>query len=203
MTLTCGRSRGMESTLRLPRSLSSLTLLATLLVLGAMPSAATLVTWYLDGVTFDDGGSASGSFIFDADTVTYSGVSISTTPGSAFTGALYDYEIAGTAIYFYALRSFDLPTFIGDPFFLLGYSSPLTNAGGVIPLSISPEGLCNDAGCFEFSNFRQTNGGSVTTTQPGGGAGEVPEPSTFTLFLLAMATLFLFRWRSLKHKTAR
>jgi hypothetical protein len=43
------------------------------------------ITWHLSGVTFDDGGTASGSFVYDAATAWYSQVSITTTGSLAFT----------------------------------------------------------------------------------------------------------------------
>lgn len=54
-------------------------LLATPLVAQAMP-----VTWTLSGVTFAGGGTASGSFDFDADLDRYSNVAITTTAGGNF-----------------------------------------------------------------------------------------------------------------------
>jgi hypothetical protein len=59
-------------------------LLATPLVAQAIP-----VTWTLSGVTFGDGGTASGSFDFDAslsDETAYSHISITTATVGAFTG---------------------------------------------------------------------------------------------------------------------
>lgn len=58
---------------------------ALLSCLGASASAAPL-TWTLDNVVFDDGGTVTGSFIYDADTNTYSGISLQTA-GGPITGA--------------------------------------------------------------------------------------------------------------------
>ena len=58
---------------------------------------AVPVVWTLNGVTFDDGGTASGSFTYDAGTDTYSAISMSTTAGSAKGVASYDVLISGSA----------------------------------------------------------------------------------------------------------
>ena len=60
-----------------------------LIALCAINAAAKPVTWYLQGVTFLDGGTGSGSFVYDADTNlpfgTYSNISITTTAGTTMT----------------------------------------------------------------------------------------------------------------------
>ena len=42
-------------------------LFLTALVCSTTPAKALPVTWYLNGVVFNDGGTASGSFNFDPD----------------------------------------------------------------------------------------------------------------------------------------
>ena len=56
-----------------------------------LPSIASAdgVTWDLSGVTFSDGGTASGSFVYDAVTNTVSDVDITATARTAFGGARY------------------------------------------------------------------------------------------------------------------
>src|ERR1700675_4810941 len=48
-------------------------------------------TYTLVGVTFDDGGTASGFFTFDPVTNLYSDVNVTTTTGSARSGATYKF----------------------------------------------------------------------------------------------------------------
>lgn len=48
----------------------------SILLLLAGQAAAAPVTWTLDSVTFDGGGTLSGSFVYDADINTYSDISI-------------------------------------------------------------------------------------------------------------------------------
>src|ERR1051326_2147724 len=55
------------------------------------PALAIPITWNLSGVTFADGGTASGSFVYDADTNVYSFVNVTTTNGSSRTGATYHF----------------------------------------------------------------------------------------------------------------
>ena len=65
-------------------------LLATgLLGLAVTGVNATPVTYVLSGVTFSDGGTASGSFTFDAATNTYSNINITTTAGTSHAGSVY------------------------------------------------------------------------------------------------------------------
>ena len=61
----------------------SLLAVPALLVLLCVPSVASAdgITWTLSGVTFDDGGTASGSFVYDAVTNTVSSINIVTTAG--------------------------------------------------------------------------------------------------------------------------
>ncbi len=63
----------------------------TLFVLFCVPSIASAdgITWDLSGVTFDDGGTASGSFVYDASTNKYSSIDIITTSGTTLAGATY------------------------------------------------------------------------------------------------------------------
>ncbi len=69
----------------------SLLAVPALLVLLCVPSVASAdgITWSLSGVTFDDGGTASGSFVYDAVTNTVSAVNIVTTAGTTFGGTTY------------------------------------------------------------------------------------------------------------------
>jgi hypothetical protein len=63
---------------------------SALLLLAASLGAAP-ITYALVGVTFDDGGTASGSFTFDPATNTFTNVNITTTTGSARSGAVYQF----------------------------------------------------------------------------------------------------------------
>jgi hypothetical protein len=64
-------------------------LIAAFLLLGFGSAQAIPVIWTLEGVLFEDGGTASGSFVYDADTSTFSDTYIVTTSGSMFPGEAY------------------------------------------------------------------------------------------------------------------
>jgi hypothetical protein len=59
------------------------------LTLAGAPARANPVTWELASVSLIDGGSASGSFVYDAATDTYSSWDIITTFGSTLSGFEY------------------------------------------------------------------------------------------------------------------
>src|SRR6185436_1870527 len=61
---------------------SGVFLLASAACLLASPAMAIPVTWTMSGVTFDDGGTASGSFVYDADTDLISTWSLGIVAGS-------------------------------------------------------------------------------------------------------------------------
>jgi hypothetical protein len=61
-----------------------------LFLISAAVNAAS-VKWELTDVVFDDGGTASGSFTYDADSNVYSNISIVTTLGSIHGGAEYQF----------------------------------------------------------------------------------------------------------------
>jgi hypothetical protein len=63
-------------------------ILPVLVLLTAQTASAVPIQWTLDGVTFIDGGTASGSFVFDADLSIYSSINTSTTAGSTCSPAL-------------------------------------------------------------------------------------------------------------------
>ncbi len=171
---------------------------ALVLALGLIPAAAsaTPVIWTLHGVTFTDGGTASGSFIYDSDTNTYSSVNITTTPGTVIlTGATLLYVSPGFApsnsgVLTAASNAADLT---GTRAFALYFSSNLSNVGGSVSLS-GEEASCANATCSSpASPSRFTSAGSVSGIQ----ALQVPALSTSglaaTALLLAAAALLALR----------
>jgi len=69
--------------------------ISALFVLLSVGACAGPITWTLQGVTFADGGTASGSFVFDATADVYSSINITTTVGSVLGGSTYGYPNAG------------------------------------------------------------------------------------------------------------
>jgi len=112
---------------------------------------ATPVVWYLSGVTFADGGTASGSFTYDADTNVYSTISVSTTVGSIITTPK-SYDVATSSLgcntpeVVCLINSADAANCAGKTGVTFAHvGTPLTNAGGTITLTFARE--------YTFENF--------------------------------------------------
>lgn len=162
--------------------------LASLLLAG--PATAVPVTWTLVGVTFEDGGTAVGSYVFNADTAGFSDISIVTSPNPTLgLGATYGVATGvGTALFFDTVESFPLT---GTDRLLFDLVSPMTNAGGTIAINLASqtpdaEGTCTNADCSFIDPFRLIVSGSITTVVT-----PVPEPSALVLFAAALAGLVL------------
>jgi hypothetical protein len=141
---------------------------------------ATPVTWTLSGATFDDGGTAVGSFVYDSDTPLFSAINIvtsgGTNPGATFT--VLDIPFGSFPVELVALPTGSVG--LGTPGLILIFSSPLSNAGGTISLTFeSQQAACVSVDCVALAPVRQLTKGSVTS---------VPEPATFNMFA---AVIFL------------
>ena len=168
----------------------SLIAVPVLLVLVCVPSIALAdgITWNLSGVTFDDGGAASGSFVYDAVTNTYSAINVTTTTGTTLTGATYTSlsDVVGSSDtgFLFGPNNGDLT---GASFLMWLFDAPLTNFGGIVQVSLPPpsdsiEALCTNSDCTTFSS-RSVTGGEVI------GAVATPEPSTFLLVGMGLVAL--------------
>lgn len=132
-------------------------------------------TWYLDNVTFDDGGHATGSFVFDSVTNTYSQVDITVTLGTTFATG-YHYTMAGVppapTAFANSVRAFsNLPVQQGDRFFNGNFVSALTNDGGIVAFNpLAEEASCDAVNCsvYGVSAKRFIVLGSVSTVRPVG-----------------------------------
>jgi hypothetical protein len=162
--------------------------------IGSSVSSASPVLWTLTGVNFSDGGTASGSFIYDADTNTYSDIDIVTTSGSAQGGATYTvvnplaaFGPAPTA--FMAATTF--PFLAGSPGMSIGFEA-LTDDGGTIlpPFLLITEGTYN-SGLNTYLEDRSSLGTSGTLTGVA-----VPEPAAAVLFTIGLLVLFGLKFRS-------
>lgn len=145
-----------------------LPVLLLLLTIGVVPLAGRMapVVWTLSGVTFDDGGTASGTFTYDVGTNSYSSVAITTTNGTTRSGASYAFPRASsnsTAALVNTINSASDQT--GLPGFLMVYATALSDLGGTIGL-ISPslEATCSDPSCaLVGTSIRVVTAGTVTT----------------------------------------
>ena len=144
-----------------------------LLSIGSGWVEAVPVTLYLNSVTLNDGGFATGSFVYDADANTYSSVAVFTTPGTGVTsvsaigaGANYFQQSpGGTASHNTLLNSPVISSGITRSL-TLAFAAPLTNAGGTVALGgVQPEGFCSTSTCSALaSGFRVITGGTVVAS---------------------------------------
>lgn len=164
---------------------------AVVLVFLFAPTIASAdgVTWDLTGVALSDGGTASGSFVYDATTNTLSNVDI-TTSGGTFAGVTYLAANPGFGFgsylgpTFYELVFVPNPSLsaVGTPVFVL-FSTPegFPNLppGSEIPVG-GGEFTCGNSACSVLgSEIRSARGDIVAA----------PEPSSLLLFGLGLAAL--------------
>jgi hypothetical protein len=125
------------------------------------------VTWTLSGATFSDGGTATGSFVYDADTDTLSNWSVSVAGGNTATFPPLTYDtttasgsisgqgatLTGVNLSAAASRQLRMPSV-----------SVLTDAGGTIAIDLANlyQGECFN--CSPYRNF--TAGNLVGTAAP-------------------------------------
>ena len=155
---------------------------------------ASPVTWTLSGVTFSGGGTASGSFVFDADTNAFSSINI-TVAGSAFgdgTYTLLDPGFGSSSTLLVLVPSI-LADFTGTPVLAFDFTSSLTDAGGTIALGFG-QGIqqCLDVPCGVSFIVDGLTGGSVVSSS----ASPTPEPSSLLLLgtgLLGLGPFLLRR----------
>lgn len=114
---------------------------------------ATPVKWTLANVTFADGGTASGSFVFDADTNVFSAIDMTTISGTVVTGHTYAFTCScgpgeGNTVLFALTQAGDLANV---PFLWLPFAAPMTNAGGMIAINRANAGF-NEGQCNNTAN---------------------------------------------------
>lgn len=158
---------------------------------------ATPIDWTINSMAFNDGGTASGSFTYDADTNMYSNISITTTAGSILGGNTYTLvdtpnSNAEDPRYFIALDSFS-SDLAGVHFLTTQFDSNLTNLGGTVGIIGFLEGTCGNAICSLYSSDAPTRipvSGSVSSTT------SVPEPATLALLGFGLIGLGFARRKS-------
>jgi len=165
--------------------------------LGIGNASAVPINWHLSGVTFDDGGTASGSFTFDASGAGYSNVHIVTTPGGSRNGDTYIAVCAtdvpsfdgisppdGASVLFLSSLAADQA---GAPAFALNLVAGLTDSGGTIPIDFAVEASCNSPTCDLPADPTRYASGFVTTA--------VPEPVSGGIMLSGLGAMFALRRR--------
>ncbi len=149
----------------------------------ATPAFADNVTWYITGA-FDDGGTVSGSYVFNADTDTYSSIDVTTTDGTTRDGADYTFydPCCGESGNFLLFTTEDTGDLTGTPVLSTDLDSNMTDSGGMIGFDIGgsffSEESCTDSSCTgPAAPERDFVSGFVSTTP----ISAVPEPSSIGL----------------------
>jgi hypothetical protein len=170
-------------------------------------ASATPIMWTLNDFEFNDGGSAIGSFVFDADTGVFSEVNITTTAGSTLSGDTYGFEgpyadrnsgSFGTSI------TADYTDQLNFFFDIDGYMS---NAGGTLDVfgfnssAIGDfgwgEGICGDPKCGDYDDVLTSRYYLANSTPTITGATvDVPSPGTLPLLMLGLIATGLVRRKS-------
>lgn len=142
-------------------------LLALLLVAGG--AQAMPVTWTLQNVTFDDGGTASGWFVYDADTpqaaVTEFSISVAGGDTQVFPPITYDPSNTSAGVSDGGAGGFGAVFSLnGEPpnrQIRIPAVSELTNAGGTLAVNIAGSGA---AECYNCGPARLYTGGNLVGT---------------------------------------
>jgi hypothetical protein len=134
----------------------------------SISASAKPVLWTLTNVQFADYGTATGSFVYDADTKEYSAIDITTAGGSVRSGATYTVQSdtrsnAGSALF----ETMWAENQTGLPGLVLFYFKPLPDEGGSVVLAngLSLEMTCSNANCGAYGKpQRAVIGGSLEGT---------------------------------------
>lgn len=139
---------------------------------------AAPVLWTLPTMTFGPGDTLAGSFIYDADTNTYSSVAFTKTGAFAASYDTGDLSL-GTPQELKLITNFGAADLSDERFlFLFFFSSTLTNAGGSV-LTPVKYGDCNNPDCT-VGLFDGSSGPITGTPVP------VPVPEPTAMMLLGM-----------------
>lgn len=161
------------------------------------PSAhAVPIQWTLSGGAFDDGGTVSGSFVYDADTEVYSNVRFHTTAGDK--GVAAEFRTKCTTAHCMSalpeiifIASANQSDLTGVQLLDMEPSSPLTNTPQTVDLELIASYRCPNAVCTFASNsdLRMAFGAQLVGTPyvaPPATPTSVPTVSQWGLMLLSL-----------------
>ncbi len=176
------------------------TLIAAIIVLlsAGMAHAAPL-TWTLANVSFEDGGTADGSFVYDADTDTYSAISITTTAGTLVTpGHTYGFPhpLIGSSVIMSTVTALGGGDLTNEWILFLEFDGWLTNAGGTVPIkpfTVTPYVYSFEAQSLNASGTSLTDGRNILSAS--GSVSAVPEPATLSLVAIGALGMIARRKR--------
>ena len=169
------------------------------------PAAAIPVTWQLQNAVFENGRTATGSFVFDADLNIYSNIDINTMPSPTNHYGIPDPPFLPLDSNLLIAVTGVLADYTGTPGLVLRWASPLSNAGGTVPFSLeglSSEGTCVSVDCNIISSLPASFfvSGEVVAAPAA-----IPEPASLTLLAVGLFGVSLGRRQlrtSVVHKTA-
>lgn len=167
----------------------SLAVVSMAIVLSAGTAGAAPLKWTLQNFVFDDGGTAAGSFEFDAATGAFSAIAVTTTAGSTRSGASHTIPLSGNPVLFYASAGPEpFVPFVTQRFFF-ALASAMTAGGGTIAVTGGYEGACDATCSFVFEPRAVLRNASITT------APSVPEPTALLLFGSSLSGVLVWRRR--------
>jgi len=167
----------------------------------AIPANASTIDWTLSGVTFNDGGTASGTFSTDSTTGNLIAYDITTMGGSStLTGVEYK-----TATGFFASNVFVSNSFVMQigptlRYLEMAFINPLTNPGVD---QLVPGKLNNNGSSTDLSGSWESNNSSLLRNVVSGEAvSQTPLPAALPLFAGGLSALGLLGWRRKRNSKA-